>query len=90
MNTQHYSIKERLLSVFASLLFTLPTAFLIWFGFIKEMSLSCSDCVSGPGYPLFFGLIGGFSLLAFFAPTVFPSILSAVWRGMVRLANGWI
>lgn len=83
---QSEPIESRLIGLFASLFFSVPTAALIWFAVNKELAYWGAGFL-GSSYLI--GCIGIFALLAFLFPTLFPSILGAIWRGIVSVGRWW-
>ncbi|WP_228151152.1 hypothetical protein [Tamilnaduibacter salinus] len=78
-------MESRLTSLFASLFFSVPTAALIWLGVNKELAFWGGFLSSH--YLL--GSILIFAAIAFVLPRLFPSILGAVWRGVLRIERWW-
>jgi hypothetical protein len=75
-------IVGRLMGVFASLFFSVPTAFLIWLQANQVAALHFSYFFSS-NYLV--GMIVAFSLFALIFPTVFPSVLGFIWHGLIKL-----
>ena len=78
-------LEARIFGLFASLIFSVPTAFIIWMlanvelvsfgGFIDSNYLVASIIV--------------FSIIALLFPRLFPSILGAIWHAIVKVARFW-
>lgn len=84
-NNQGGHIESRLISLLASLVFSVPTAALIWFGINKELAywgefLSSNYLVA---------CIIVFAVLALLFPQLFPSILGAIWRSLLKVEGWW-
>lgn len=78
-------MESRLISLFVSLFFSIPTAVFIWLGINKQLwhwrgFLSSTYLMT---------CIIVFAALAFLLPKLFPSIMGAVWRGIVRVGRWW-
>lgn len=78
-------IESRLISLFASLFFSVPTAALIWLGVNKE--LSYSGGFLGSNYLI--ACIIVFAVMALLLPRLFPSILGGIWQGMLTIERWW-
>ena len=78
--------EARLFGLFASLIFSVPTAFIIWMwtnieifhfgGFVGSNYLVASIVV--------------FSVIALLFPKLFPSMLGSIWNVMVKVAHFWL
>ena len=88
MSKQHDQggpIESRLISLFVSLFFSVPTAVLLWVWANSQLMY-----VGGfLGSRYFFGCIVTFSVLALVFPNLFPSMLGSVWRAMVAVWRWW-
>lgn len=78
-------IESRLISLFASLFFSVPTAALIWLGVNKELAFWGGFLSS----TYLIACIIIFAVLALLLPQLFPSILGSIWRGIVRVERCW-
>lgn len=83
---QDVSIESRLISLFASLFFSVPTAAFAWFGVNKELAYWDAGFLSSK-YLIAFILF--LAVLALLLPHLFPSILGGIWRGIVRIGRWW-
>jgi hypothetical protein len=72
-------MKDRLISVAASLVFSIPTAVLIW----VVANVWITDGALGPVYLL--AIIAIFAFAALAAPEWFPDMLGKLWRWLARL-----
>ena len=84
-HNQSASIHARLISLLASLPFSVLTAVFIWMGINKELMywggfLSSSYLLT---------CIMLFAVLALVLPNLFPSILGKIWRGIVSVERWW-
>ncbi|RTE64269.1 hypothetical protein EH243_18270 [Amphritea opalescens] len=79
-------IKSRLIGLFASLFFSVPTAILIWFGVNKQLAYFDAGFFSST-YLIACILI--FSVLALLFPRLFSSILGGIWRGILKVERWW-
>lgn len=77
--------ESRLMSMIASLFFSVPTAFLLWLA----VNINLAFWGGFIGTPYLWGTIGVFALLAFAMPTLFPSLLGRIWQGMVNFSRWW-
>lgn len=77
--------ESRLISLLASLLFSVPTAAFIWLGVNKGLAYWGGFLSST--YVLVCILV--FAVLAFLFPRLFPAILGAVWRGILGVQRWW-
>jgi hypothetical protein len=82
---QYELIESRLLSVFASLAVSVPTAALIWIGVNKELAFWGGFL--GSSYLVVCIIV--FAVLALLFPRLFPSILGNIWRGIIKIQNWW-
>ena len=78
-------IESRVIGLFASLFFSVPTAAFIWLGVNKE--LAYWGGFLGSTYLIACIII--FAVLALLLPQLFPSILGGIWRGIVRIERWW-
>lgn len=78
---------SRLMSLLASLFFSIPTAFLIWLAINREIAF-LGGFVSAT---YLWAMIAGFALVALLSPALFPSLMGAIWHGMLRIYKwlGW-
>lgn len=79
-------VEIRLISLFASLFFSVPTAAFVWFWANLELAVYW-DGFLGSRYLIF--CILGFAVLALLLPRLFPSILGGVWRGIAKVWHWW-
>jgi len=84
-HSQGGPIESRLISLFASLFFSVPTAGFIWLGVNKELAywggfLSSTYLVA---------CIIVFAIMALLFPQLFPSILGGLWRGILKVGHWW-
>jgi len=84
VNPDH-SISGRLMGVLSSLCFSLPTAMLIWLA-VNVQAASWGGFLSAS---YLWVSIAVFALIAFVAPSLFPSLLGTIWRGFIKLWNWW-
>ena len=73
-------IREALIGVLASLVFSVPTACLIWALANRELSYGASFITSD--YLLI--LVALFAVLALILPDLFPAIMERIWRLLVQ------
>ncbi|TPW23224.1 hypothetical protein FH712_12105 [Marinobacter nauticus] len=71
-------IESRLISLLASLFFSIPTAALIWLWVNLELAIYWDSFLSS-GYLV--ACIMVFAVLAILLLQLFPSILASIWRG---------
>lgn len=83
---QTESFKSRLLGVFASLFFSVPTAVFIWLGLNKQLAYFDAGFLSRD-YLLV--CISVFAVLAWLRPRLFPSILGVLWRSILKVQRCW-
>lgn len=81
-----YDLQSRMISLFVSLLFSIPTAALLWLSVNKQLALLDAGFLTS-GYLL--GCIAVFCVLALLFPQLFPSILGYIWRGMLKFGRWW-
>lgn len=74
-------IESRLISLFVSLFFSVPTAVLLWV-WVNSQLMYVGDFLSTR---YLIGCIVTFSVLALVLPNLFPSMLGCVWRAMRAL-----
>ena len=79
------SLETRLVGVFASLFFSVPTAALIWLGVNKELALWGSFLDSS----YLVATVILFALIALLSPLLFPSLLGAIWRWVLKVQQWW-
>ena len=77
---------SRLIGLFASLFFSVPTAALIWFGVNKQLAYFDARFF-GSSYLV--GCIVVFSVIALLLPQLFPSILGGIWRSILKVERWW-
>lgn len=82
---QAVTIEERFIALLASLFFSIPTAVLIWLLINKELAFTGAFLASSY---LWMSLVV-FAALAFAAPTLFSSILGAIWRWLAKVMK-WL
>lgn len=81
-----YDLQSRMISLFVSLLFSVPTAALLWLSVNKQLALLDAGFLTS-AYLL--GCIVVFCVLALLFPQFFPSILGYIWRGMLKFGRWW-
>lgn len=81
-----YDLQSRMISLFVSLLFSVPTAALLWLSVNKQLALLDAGFLTS-AYLL--GCIVVFCVLALLFPQFFPSILGYIWRGMLKVGRWW-
>ncbi|MBQ0832718.1 hypothetical protein [Marinobacter sp.] len=79
-------IESRLIGLFASLFFSVPTAALIWLGVNKQLAYFGEGFVSS-NYLV--ASITVFAVMALLLPRLFPSILGGIWRGILKVERWW-
>ncbi|RTE64408.1 hypothetical protein EH243_17460 [Amphritea opalescens] len=79
-------LASRLIGLFASLFFSVPTAALIWFGVNKQLSYFDAGFFSS-SYLIACIII--FAVLALLLPRLFPSILGGIWHGILKVERWW-
>lgn len=84
--SQSHSFKSRLIGLFASLLFSVPTAAFVWLGINKQLAYFDAGFFSS--FYLVVCILG-FALIALLLPQFFPSILGRVWRAIVKVERWW-
>jgi hypothetical protein len=82
---QEDPLMSRIIAVGASLFFSVPTAVLIWLAINRELAAWGGFI----GTPYLLLGIGIFALVAFIIPHLFPSILAAIWRGLLTILKWW-
>lgn len=80
-----YPFTGRFMSVLSSLVFSVPTAMLIWLG----VNVEAARWGAFLGASYLWVSIGIFALIAFVAPAFFPSMMGAIWRGCLKLWHWW-
>ena len=85
--SKDHTFTDRLISVLVSLIFTVPTVSLVWFGLGKQLALLGNG--SGLSLNTFLGAMVILSVVAFVFPAVFPSILGAIWRAIIKVQKLW-
>lgn len=77
---------DRLLSLLAAMLFAVPSAFLLWIIFNKQLAWwgDGSSAFSGNA---FWGIVAVFALVALFFPKLFPELLSAIWQVLIKIVH---
>lgn len=78
-------MKDRLISVAASLVFSVPTAAVVWL--IVNIHLAYVGDFLGSGY--LWTTIAIFAIAAFVAPDTFPEILEKVWHWLAKIGFFW-
>ncbi len=78
--------ESRLMSLLASLFFSIPTAAFIWFGINKQLAFFDAGFFSS-GYLV--ACIVVFSVIALLLPQLFPSVLGWFWRGILKVERWW-
>lgn len=76
-------IEERLMGLLASMLFSVPTAAILWL-YINASLLSWDLFL---GSSLFWGCMVFFMAVALFFPAMFPSMLGAIWRAIIYMQS---
>ncbi len=84
--SQRGSLESRLIGLFASLIFSVPTAALIWFGVNKQLAYFYDGFLSS-SYLVVCIIV--FALIALLFPQLFPSILGGIWRGILKVERWW-
>lgn len=84
-DSQAGPIEARVIGLLASLIFSIPTAVLLWVGVNKE--LAHWGGFLGSSYLL--GCMVAFAVLALLLPRLFPAILGGVWRWMMKIERYW-
>ncbi|WP_298451729.1 hypothetical protein [uncultured Marinobacter sp.] len=79
-------LESRLISLFASLFFSVPTAALIWFGVNKQLAYFDAGFFRST---YLIACIIVFSALALLLPRLFPSILGGIWRSILKVERWW-
>lgn len=76
------TLSDRLISVAASLIFSLPTSMLLSLKISQNLlALELEFAIGGRGFILIVCL---FSSIAFLFPKIFPCLLGGVWRLLVK------
>ncbi|MDX1757397.1 MAG: hypothetical protein R3175_15175 [Marinobacter sp.] len=78
-------VELRLISLFASLFFSVPTAFFIWLGVNRELAYWGGFLSSH----YLIACIIIFAMMALLLPGLFPSILGGIWRGILNIERWW-
>ena len=78
-------MKDRLISVAASLVFSVPTAAVVWL--IVNVHLAYAGDFLGSAY--LWASIAIFAIAAFVAPDTFPEILEKVWHWLAKVWFLW-
>ncbi|MBV0934285.1 hypothetical protein [Marinobacterium weihaiense] len=78
-------IEARLMSLLASLFFSVPTAVLAWLWLNRELSFWGGFLDSRS----LMVCIAVFAVLALLFPTLFPALLGRVWQLMARVWHWW-
>ncbi|WP_309044320.1 hypothetical protein [Marinobacter sediminicola] len=79
-------IESRLISLFASLFFSIPTAAFVWLWANLELAVYWDGFLSS-SYLVTCIIV--FAVLALLLPQLFPSILGAVWRAIAKVWGWW-
>jgi hypothetical protein len=79
-------IESRLISLFASLFFSVPTAVFVWLWVNLELAVHWDGFLSSRYLII---CIFVFAVLALLAPKLFPSMLGGIWRGIARVWSWW-
>lgn len=79
-------VESRLIALCASLVFSIPTAVLIWLWTNMELARYWGSFLSSD---YLIACIIIFAVLALLLPRLFPSILGSIWRGMLRVWDWW-
>ena len=79
-------IESRLISLFASLFFSIPTAAFVWLWVNLELAVYWDGFLSSR---YLVTCIIVFAVLALLLPKLFPSILGGIWRGIGKIWNWW-
>ena len=80
------SFKLRLIGLFASLFFSVPTAAFVWLGINKQLAYFDAGFFSST---YLVACILVFAVIALLLPQLFPSILGRVWRGILKIERWW-
>ena len=79
-------IETRLISLFASLFFSIPTAVFVWLWVNLELAVYWDGFLSSR---YLISCIVVFAVLALLLPKLFPSILGGVWLGIAKVWPWW-
>ncbi|MDS1310783.1 hypothetical protein [Marinobacter xiaoshiensis] len=79
-------IESRLISLFASLFFSIPTAAFVWFWVNLELAVYWDGFLSS-SYLVTSIIV--FAVLALLLPQFFPSILGGVWHAVAKVWRWW-
>jgi len=79
-------IESRLISLFASLFFSIPTAAFVWCWVNLELAVYWDGFLSSR---YLVTCIIVFAVLALLLPKLFPAILGGIWRGIGKIWNWW-
>ena len=87
MKQERRSTADRLGGAAASLLFSIPTAVLLWLVANAELGFWGGSLDT----TVLLAMIAVLSVVGFVAPELFPRLIGAVWRGMLRVGRwlGW-
>lgn len=80
------TLGDRMVAAFASLLFSLPAAGLLWFFFNIQLGLFTNKFA--PGSYLVIG-IGAFAVVAFAFPRLAPSMIGKLYGFLLWIGKGW-
>ena len=79
-------LESRIIGLFASLFFSIPTAAFIWLGVNKQLAFLDAGFFSSD---YLVACIVVFFVLALLFPQLFPSILGSIWRGILKVERWW-
>ena len=86
MRKSQITFGDRLMSVLLSIVFSVPTAILVWFGLNFELTFHFDVFISSK---YLWGSVVVFSIIAFVAPDLFTSIISNIWKGIMKVGRWW-
>lgn len=76
---------SRIIALFASLFFSVPTAAFVWLGVNKQLALWGSFIDSS----YLIACVVAFAIMALLLPKLFPSILGGIWRWIIKVERWW-
>ena len=86
MSSQREGSVTRLTGLLASLFFSIPIAAFIWLGVNKQLAYFDAGFFSSD---YLIGCVILFAIIAFLLPQLFPAILGAIWRGILKIERWW-
>ncbi|MBN3564300.1 hypothetical protein [Aliamphritea spongicola] len=81
-----------IMNLFASVVFSVPTALLLWFGLNRDWALENPDATAGGLYLTgsgFWILLGALVFVGVCFPRLFPGLMGYCWRKIIRLGR-WV